>query len=339
MQTTKIPTGATRHTTFTRTIAKAAAALLLLGAAAGAWAQDYPNRVVRITTPFPAGSGVDVNLRLVADKLSKRWGKPVIIENRPGANGFIAIEAAKRARPDGHELLQLDSAQMAAQPFLFKKIPYDLDRDFDPVTTIFRNYFFLAVPTTSPYKNVGELLAAARAQPGGINYGSWFVGSPGHLGASMLDTAAGTTMMHIPFKEMTQLYTAVANQEVSWAFGTIGSMNPLYRAGKLRFLAAAAPRRIARFTDVPTMGEAGGPAGFELSAWVGILAPKGTPKAVRDKIYQDVAAVLKDPEIEERFTQMAYEPIAMTEAQFRGQLKTDAQRYGETIRRLNISLD
>lgn len=155
----------------------------------------------------------------------------------------------------------------------------------------------------------------------------------------MLETAASVKMNHIPCKEMTQLYTAVANKEVPWAFGTIGSMNALWRANKLRLLAVAAPKRIAEFPDVPTMGEAGGPPGFELSAWIGLLVPKGTPASITDKIQKDVAAVVAEPEVRERFAVMSYEPLAMTSGQFQEQLKSDAQRYGETIKQLHISLD
>ncbi|MEK7945212.1 tripartite tricarboxylate transporter substrate binding protein [Pigmentiphaga sp. YJ18] len=302
-------------------------------------AAQYPDRPVRIVMPFPVGSGVDVNLRMVTERLSKAWGKPVLVENKPGAAGFIAIEAARRAPADGYTLLQLDSAQMAAQPYLFSKLPYDLKRDFTPVTTLFRNYFFLAVPADSRYRSVGELIADAKAAPGNINYGSWFVGSPGHLGGAMLDQAAGTSMTHIAYKEMSQLYTAVASSQVPWAFGTIGSMNALYKGGKLRLLAAAAPARVRGFESVPTMGEAGGPQGFELSAWVGILAPRGVPDAIAARIRRDIATALQDPELRERYMQLAYEPLAMTPEQFQAQLDADSRRYGQIIKRLNISLD
>jgi tripartite-type tricarboxylate transporter receptor subunit TctC len=302
-------------------------------------AQTFPSKPVRIVTPFPAGSGPEVALRLVGDRLSRRWGQPVIIDNRPGASGFIAFEAVKRAAPDGHELLQMDNAQMAAQPFLFKKLPYELLRDFEPVTPILRNYFFVNVPVGSRYKTMTDLLASAKATPKHVNYGSWFVGSPGHIGAAMLEAATGTSMTHVPYKEMSQLYVAVGNQEVDWAFGSAASAGSMQRAGKTRYLAVAAPQRIAEFPDVPTVAESGGPAGFELSAWTALLAPKGTPKAVVEKIQQDVAAVLADPDVKAKYAAMFYEPYALNSAQFLQQLRSDTQRYGDTIQRLNISLD
>jgi tripartite-type tricarboxylate transporter receptor subunit TctC len=317
----------------------ALAAALLAATTATAQAQDFPTKPVRVVTPFPAGSGPEVALRLVADKLSKIWGKPVIVDNRPGASGFIAIEAIKRAAPDGHELLQMDNAQMAAQPFLFKKLPYELLRDFEPVTPILRNYFFVTVPVGSRYKTMADLGAAAKVGPGQVNYGSWFVGSPGHIGAAMLETATGTKMTHVPYKEMSQLYVAVGNQEVDWAFGSAASAGAMQRAGRTRYLAVAAPKRVAGFPDVPTVAESGGPAGFELSAWTALLAPKGTPKAVVEKIQKDVAAVLAEPDLKDKYAAMYYEPYFLNTEQFLQQLRNDSQRYGETLKRLNISLD
>ena len=302
-------------------------------------AQGVPTKAVRIVTPFPAGSGPEVALRLVADRLSKIWGQPVIVDNRPGASGFIAIQAIKRAAPDGHELLQMDNAQMAAQPFLFKKLPYDLLADFEPVTPIFRNYFFVNVPVASRYKTMADLIAAAKAKPDTVNYGSWFVGSPGHIGAAMLESATGTRMTHVPYKEMSQLYVGVANQEVDWAFGSAASAGSMQRAGKNRYLAVAAPRRVAGFADVPTVAESGGPAGFELSAWTALLAPKGTPRATVEKIQKDVASIMAEQDFKDKYAGMYYEPYSLNTEGFLQQLRSDSQRYGETIKRLNISLD
>ncbi|ABM59160.1 Bug family tripartite tricarboxylate transporter substrate binding protein [Verminephrobacter eiseniae] len=304
-----------------------------------AQAQTFPAKPVRVVTPFPAGSGPEVALRLVADRLGKRWGQPVIVDNRPGASGFIAIEAVKRATPDGHELLQMDNAQMAAQPFLFKKLPYDLLRDFEPVTPLLRNYFFVNVPAGSRHKTMADLLASAKAAPHQVNYGSWFVGSPGHIGAVMLEMASATRMTHVPYKDMSQLYVAVGNRELDWAFGSAASAGGMQRAGKTRYLAVAAPQRVAGFPDVPTVAESGGPAGFELSAWTALLAPKGTAQAVVEKIRKDVAAVLAEPGVRDKYASMFYEPYALDGAQFLQQLRSDTQRYGQTIQRLGITLD
>ena len=217
---------------------------------------------MRIITPFPVGGGPDGVARLVADKLSRAWGQPVVVENRPGGNGFIAIDAWKRGAKDGHDLLVLDNVHLAAYPALFKKLPYDPAKDFDALLPLFKAYFFFTVPTNSKYKTVGDLIADAKANPGKLNYGSWSVGNPVHLGSELFESATGTQMEHVIYKETTQLYTSVSTGELAFALGTSATAGPLYRAGKLKFLAAAAPQRVSAFPDVPTVAESGGPEGL-----------------------------------------------------------------------------
>jgi len=324
----------------THIISSALATLALaVGGMAPLHAQDYPSRPVKVVSTFPVGSGPDVALRLIADRLAQKWGQAVLVENKPGGNGFIAIDAAKRSTADGYTLLQMDNAQTSAQPYLFKKLPYDLMRDFEPITPMLRNYFFVVVPADSPLRSTGDLLQAARAKPGAINYGSWFVGSPGHIGGAMLDQMAGVEMVHVPYKDMGQLYAAVANKELTWAFGSGGSAGPLQRAGKVRYLAVSAPRRLAGFPNVPTISESGGPAGFDLSGSVALLAPKGTPAAVADKIQRDVAQVLRDPEVLKRYDAMFYEPYVLERAEYVKELADETRRFGQVLKRLNISLD
>jgi len=302
-------------------------------------AQQFPAKPVRVITPFPAGSGPDSVVRLVGDKLSKAWGQQVIVENRPGANGFIAIEAAKKAAPDGYTLVQMDSAQLTAHPYLYQKLPYDPVADFEPVSPLFRNYFFVVVPAGTAWKSMADLVAAAKRKPGDVTYGSWFIGSPGHLGAALLEAGTGTQMTHVPFKEMTQLYTAVGNNDVAWAFGSVASAGPSYRAGKVKFLAAAAPARIAGYPDIPTVAEAGGPAGFEVKAWTAVFAPRGTPKALTARLNADVAKALAEPDVRERFAAFGYEPLPVAPGEMAKLLDAESRRYAEIIKRSKISLD
>jgi tripartite-type tricarboxylate transporter receptor subunit TctC len=315
------------------------AVLALSALSHAASAQQYPNKPVKVITPFPAGSGPDAALRLIGGKLSRAWGQQVVIENRPGANGFIAIEAAKRATPDGYTLVQMDSAQLTAHPHLYKKLPYDPVKDFEPIAPLFQNYFFVVVPADSKWQSVADLTAAAKAKRGELTYGSWFIGSPGHLGAALLEAATGTQMTHVPFKEMTQLYTAVGNNDVAWAFGSVASAGPAYRAGKVKFLAAAAPKRIAGYTDIPTVAEAGGPAEFEVKAWTAILAPRGTPKDAVAKANADVAKAVSEPDVRERFAAFGYEALPAAPSDMEKLLSAESRRYGEIIKRSNISLD
>jgi tripartite-type tricarboxylate transporter receptor subunit TctC len=317
----------------------AIAALTALALAPAATAQEFPTRQVRITTPFPVGSGPEGVARLLADKLARKWGKPVVVENRPGGNGFIAIDAFKKTGSDPHELIQLDNVHLSAYPHLFKKLPYDAKTDFEPVAPLFKTYFFVAVATNAKYKTVADLIADAKAAPGRLNYGSWSVGNPVHLGSALFETATGTDMVHVIYKETTQLYTAVANGELAFALGTSATAGALQRAGKLRFLAVAAPNRIPAFKDVPTVAESGGPRNFEVTGWTALAAPRGTPRAITDKIARDVEAALAEPDIREKYVAFAYEPFPLTRDEFTKMAAAESARFAEIIKRVGASLD
>jgi tripartite-type tricarboxylate transporter receptor subunit TctC len=311
----------------------------LLAVAAPSQAQEFPTKPVRIITPFPVGSGPEGVVRLLADKLSKTWGKPVTVENRPGGNGFIAIAAFKAGATDGHDLIQLDNVHLSAYPHLFKKLPYDPKADFDPLLPLFKTYFFFTVGTDSKYKTMNDLIADAKARPGKLDYGSWSIGNPVHLGSALFESVTGTNMQHVVFKETSLLYTSVANGDLAFAMGTNATAGALYRANKLRFLAVAAPKRIAAFPDVPTVTEAKGPANFEVSGWTAMAAPKGLPKAVSDKIQKDIANALAEPDMVARFNAIGYEPFPQTKEQFGQYITTESARYADIIQKAKASLD
>ena len=304
-----------------------------------AQAQDFPTKPMRILTPFPVGSGPEGVLRLVADKLSRTWGKPVVVENKPGGNGFIAIDAFKRGATDGHDLIQLDSVHLSAYPHLFKKLPYDAKADFEPLAPLFKTYFFVTVATDSKYKKVSDLIADAKAHPGQLNYGSWSVGNPVHLGSALFESVTGTDMQHVIYKETSMLYTGVANRELSFALGSNATAGAMYRAGKLQYLAVAAPKRVSAFPNVPTIGESGGPAGFEVSGWTTIAAPRGLPKAVTDKIQRDIEKALAEPDVREKFVSFAYEPFTLTREQLNAYIQAESTRFGGIIKKAQVSLD
>ena len=317
-----------------------AAALPRLAAAqASAPATDWPTRPVRILTPFPAGAGPETVARVVAEKLSKKWGKPVIVENKPGANGFIAIDTFKRGATDGHDLIQLDNAHLVIYPHLFKKLPYDPVKDFDPIAPLFKAYFFVGVSANSKYKTVGDIVADAKAHPGALNYGSWSVGNPVHLGAAQLEAMTQTQMTHVVYKETSMLYTAVANGELNFALGTMATAGPLQRAGKIRFIAITSPKRHPAFPDVPTVAESGGPAGYEATGWTTIAAPRGLPKAVQERIQRDIEAALAEPDIRERYVTFGYDIFPTTKEQYMGFISAESAKYAALIKRFNLSLD
>jgi tripartite-type tricarboxylate transporter receptor subunit TctC len=307
--------------------------------AGAAHAQDFPTKPVRILTPFPVGSGPEGVLRLVADKLSRAWGKPVVVENKPGGNGFIAIDTFKRGATDGHDLIQLDSVHLSAYPHLFKKLPYDAKTDFEPLAPLFKTYFFVTVATDSKYKKVSDLIADAKAHPGQLNYGSWSVGNPVHLGSALFESVTGTDMQHVIYKETSMLYSAVATGELSFALGSNATAGAMYRAGKLHYLAVAAPKRLSAFPQVPTIGESGGPAGFEVSGWTTIAAPRGLPKAVTDKIQRDIEKALAEPDVREKFSSFAYEPFTLNREQLNAYIQAESSRFGGIIKKAQVSLD
>jgi tripartite-type tricarboxylate transporter receptor subunit TctC len=301
--------------------------------------QQFPAKPVRVLVPYSAGSGPDAVLRDVGDKVSRAWGQQLIVENRPGANGWLAIEAAKKAQPDGYTLLQVDNTHMALQPHLYKQLPFDPVKDFDPVAPLYWTHFFIVVPASSDWKSVADLIAAAKTRPGQLTYGTWGIGSVAHVGTSMLESATGAQMTHVPFKELPQLYSAVANGEVAWAFGTAATAGPLYRAKKVKFLALAAPKRLAQFPDIPTVSEAGGPANFEVKTWVALFASRGTPKPVIERINADVAKALAEPDARERLVTFGFEPWSAAPGEVAKAIEADSRKFADVVKRAEISLD
>lgn len=310
-----------------------------LGLALPALAQTYPARPVRVVLPYSAGSGPDAVVRHVGEKLSKEWGQSIVVDNKPGANGWLAIGDVKRASPDGYSLLTVDATHMTLQPHLYKQLPFDPESDFELVAPLYFTNFFIVVGANSPWKSMTDLLAAAKAKSGEVTYGSWGLGSVAHVGTAMLERATGATMRHVPFKELPQLYTSVATGEVDWAFGTAATVGPLYQAKRVRLLAYAGSKRMPGYPDVPTVAESGGPTAFELSTWVAMFAPKGTPKAVAERLYVNSQKALAEVDVKSRLATVGFEAWTATPAEAAKVAARDKARYAEVVKQANISLD
>ena len=328
-----------RSHSIARALALGALVFVSVAHVPSAVAQAYPAKPVRSVAPYSPGSGPDAVMRILSERLSRNWGQQLVIDNKPGANGFIAISDAKRAAPDGYTVLQVDNTHMALAPHLFKQLPYDPVKDFEPVAPVYFTNFFVVVAANSPWKDVGDLINAAKAAPGDITYGSWGIGSVAHVGASMFEAATDTKMTHVPFKDMGNVYTSVATGDIKWAFGTAATAGPMFQAKKVKFLALAAPKRLAGYTDVPTVGEAGGPAGFEVKTWVGLFAPTGSPKAAIDKINADVGKLLMTADVKERLATFGFEPYIGPPSELIKAMERDSRMFGDVVKRAKISLD
>jgi tripartite-type tricarboxylate transporter receptor subunit TctC len=300
---------------------------------------EWPAKPVRVITPFPSSAGPEVILRVLAEKLSKSWGAQVIVDNRPGGNGFVAITAFRQGDKNGYDLIQLDNVHLSAYPHLFRKLPYDPKADFELLLPLFKASFFFVVATNSSYRSVADLVADARAKPGKLNYGSWSIGNPVHLASELFGSLTGTQMQHVVYKETSQLYSDVSNGALAFALGTYGTTQALYKAGRLRYVAVIGPKRLAAYPDVPTVRESGGPAELEAIGWTTLAAPRGVPSVVADKIRRDLEKVLADPDIAQRYATFGYEAFPVTKEQFNAHIAGESARFADVIRKAKISVD
>lgn len=318
---------------------QALAVATLCAVATSGYAADFPERPIRVIMPFPAGTGPDNVMRQVGERLAAEWKQQVIVENRAGGNGWIAMEAVKRAAPDGYTLVLVDSPLMSLHPHLYKKLPFSPTADFVPVASFYRTYYLVTVGTDSKWKSVQDLIAAAKANPDGVTYGSSGTGGNLHLGGAMMANAIGAKMRHIPYKETGQVYIDVSRGEIDWAFGTASTTAPLYKSKKVRYLAISAPERSPTLPDVPTLREAVGPAAVDLQTWVALFAPRGTPQVIVDRINATVKTVLEQPEMRAQLANVGFEPFIQTPSELGRTVDTDSNVYADIVTRSKISVD
>jgi tripartite-type tricarboxylate transporter receptor subunit TctC len=318
-----------------------AIALLLSTAATLAVAQDagkYPERPVTLVVPTGAAGGTDTVARLVADRLSKILKTPFVVDNRPGANGMLGADNVAHSPPDGYRLLFAYAAGMVVNPSLYKRVPYDTVRDFEPIAQIGRGGNLLLINPQLPVKTLKEFVAYVKARPDKLNYCSWGNGSGGHLSMESLKKQAGLVMTHVPYKGTAACVQDILAGQVQAGFGDISSTVELVRSGKVRALATSGPSRLPQLPDVPTMNEAGYP--FTTYAWYGLLAPAHTPRPIIDKLNAGVRELLADPATLERFHELNFTDLPLTTPeQFGAIIKKDLGDWGELVRSLNIQLN
>ena len=304
--------------------------------AAGASAQDYPQRSVRLVIPFPPGGATDGLARVVGQSLTASWGQQIVVDNRPGAGGNIGAMIVAKAPPDGYTLFMVGLSH-AANLSLYKKLDYHPLRDFTPITQVVSIDTFLAVHPSLPVKSVKELLALARAKPGSLNYASGGNGSSPHMAMELFKSLAKVDIVHVPYKG-TESVIGLMRGEAGMIFENLISIGAQIKSGKLRALAIGSPRRSAAMPDIPTVSEAGVP-GYAVSLWFGMLGPAGLPKAIVDKAWRDTAALLKTAEVRERFASLGADPIGSTPDAFTAFIKTEIAKWEKVIRGANIQVD
>jgi len=300
-------------------------------------AQSFPTKEVTIVSPFPPGGTTDVLARAIAQELSKSIGQQVIVENRPGAAGMIGTASVSRAAPDGHTLLLSTPGPISVNKFLYKNMTYNPDKDLVPVVQIGTVPQVVVVHPSVPAKNLAELIALAKKQPGKIHYGSGGIGNSMHLAAELFNMMAGTDLVHVPYKGSIPALTDLLGGQIQVTFDVISTVLPYVKEGKLRALAVTAPRRSKVMPDIPTVSEAG-LAGYDVVTWYGLMAPAGTPPAVIDRLNKEVARVLSTPTVQEKLTALGADLSAGTSQEFADYLALESVKWQKVIKEANIPL-
>jgi tripartite-type tricarboxylate transporter receptor subunit TctC len=327
------------------TLKRAAAAALAaagIGAAAAplqALAQAYPNKPVRMVIGLPPGGGSDPLARVLSQRLSLMWGQPVVVDNRPGANTIIATDIVAKAPADGHTLLFGFDHSFTLNPHLYSKLPYDPIKDFAPVTQLASFAVPLVAHPSLPANTVQELVALAKAEPGKISYGSIGIGSHMHIITELLNNKAGINLVHVPYKGIPQMTTAVLTGEVQLTWFGVFTTRPLAAAKRVKVLAYSGTKRTPLMPDVPTFAEVGYP-GVDISVWYGVLATGGTPRAIVDKIHGDITKVMADPEFREKeMMSKAYEPSGLGPDEFAAHIRRELAARAEVVKISGAKVD
>jgi tripartite-type tricarboxylate transporter receptor subunit TctC len=305
---------------------------------ASTWAQapaagsgsDYPNKIIKIIVPFTAGSATDIMARIIGERLSASMGQAVVVENRPGAGGTLGAAQVAKSEPDGYTLLVVSTGHVV-NPALYGNLPYDTVGDFAGITPLAALPSVLVVGAASPYKTVAELIAAAKAKPGQLNYASAGVGSATHVNAEKFRADSGTQITHIPFKGTPETIVEVSAGRVDFMFTPVLASIPSIRDNRMRALAVSTAKRSTALPDVPTVAEAGLP-GFVFDFWIGLLAPAKTPRAVVNKLNAEVRKVMAQPDVIERMAKLGAEPLPMTPERFDAYIKEEFTTLGAVMK-------
>ena len=291
----------------------------------------FPAKPVRLIVPFTPGGSTDILARAIGQKLTEAWGQSVVIDNRPGAGGIIGMEAAAKAAPDGYTLVMGHIGTLAANPALYKGLPYDPVKDFAPVTLIAMVPNVLVVGPAVTSKSVAELVALAKSKPGKLDYGSGGNGSAAHLATEYFKLKAGIDVQHVPYKGTAPALSDLLGGQIAFMITGLPPALPQVKAGKLRILGVASAQRLKQFPDIPTIAESGVP-GYEATQWYGILAPAATPKDLVAPLNRDVVRALRDPSVAEKLASEGADPVGDSPEQFGSFIRSEIELWGKVIR-------
>ena len=305
-------------------------AALLLCLSGGLAAQEWPAKPVRMVVPYAAGGLPDTMTRIVGVRLAESLGQQILVENRGGAGGIAGTEQVAKSPPDGYTLLIADVGQLAINPHLYGKLPYDPLKDFAPVSLIGTTSLFLVAHPSVPANSFAELVALARSRPGQLNYGSSGTGSIHHLATEALKAALRLDIVHVPYKGMGQAVPALLGGQVSFLYSALPAIEAHVKAGKVKLLAISTPNRSPQAPEVPTVAELGLP-GYDFAPAIGVLAPAGTPPAVLQKLSAEIAKALKHPDTARRFTQLGIEPVGSTPEAYAQSIRAAYEKFGRAV--------
>lgn len=324
--------------TKTRFLAAAAALAMLAGSA---FAQAWPARPIRLVVPFPPGGGTDTVARLVAEKLTSQAGWVVVVENRPGAGGNVGLDAVAKAPADGYTIGLGQTANLAINPALYPKMPFDLLKDFAPITTVASQPVVLVVNAASSFRTLADVVTASKSKPESLRIGLAGNGTVGHLAGEMLERRAGIRMLNVPYKGAGPAMVDLLGNQVDLNFANTAAAIPQLAGKKVRALAVSSAQRVKNvpeLANVPTVAESGYP-GFDAITWTGLIAPAGTPQAVVDRINAEVQKALKNPDVQGKLAAEGSTPMGGTPRQFAEYIRTEHQKWGALIREANIRLE
>ena len=298
----------------------------------------YPDKTIRMVVPLAAGSAVDNAMRIVTERMAQNMGQAIAIENQPGAAGLIGAERVAKAAADGYTIGGFNDSIMTMLPNLYAKMPWDIMKDFEPVSLVATVEWGLVATGDSPYRTAADLIAAAKASPGKINYGSGGNGSPQHVAMELFASTAGISLTHVPYKGATQAAVGVAAGEVQVAFQGLATVTGLVKSGKLRLLAVTTPRRMPMFPEVPTVSESGLP-GFEFNSWATIVAPAGTPKQIVSFLNAEVVRALTAPDVRDKLIAQGLTPRGSTTDELAQATREQLARYAGLMKQAGIKLE